>query len=286
LGCGVILVQQVIAVIPWILYGDWLILMVTACGTIASLITGSLGQWRDEKWPGRRMRKAGKVVALTRGNGHPHVMVIVSEGIGWDLESMATASGSSRRDTRFIFSLLALWWTLLLVTVSGLKQNTWFLIAVGGIGMVQNIYVAGARRSAGAFNIHLEPWKDGPTIIGEVKRRHSQSNGGEKFEDAEMPDEDSLHENGELEVPYSRDLSGVMKALMVLETKCERAGASLLEIFFPGGLKYEPGRHLRKVEQQFWKHAFRRARLLEVPDRRKNVQMALPDIDADANLNK
>jgi len=45
----------------------------------------------------------------------------------------------------------------LLITVAGLKTNTWYLLAVGSIGMVQNIVVAGASREPHAFGVHLKP---------------------------------------------------------------------------------------------------------------------------------
>jgi len=269
LGCAVIMAQQVIGSIPWILYGDWSIWMITVAGTLGALMTGSLSQWLDEKWPGRPMGSCQKVMALTRGNGHRHVLVIVSPGgVGWDLESMATASGASQRTTRVAFVLLSLWWTLLLITVSGLKQNTWFLIAVGGIGMVQNIYVAGARREPEAFNIPLERVQGCSTIIGKVKRRKAWS-------ESTTTDDVSINEDEELEMPSDRSaLSGIMEALMMLETRFERAGASLLDVFFPAGLKYETSRHLTNTEKKFWKHVFYRAGL-NTASESKGVQVEL-----------
>jgi hypothetical protein len=47
-------------------------------------------------------------------------------------------------------------WIVLLITAAGLKVNTWYILAVGSIGMVQNIIVAGASRDPSAFGIHLE----------------------------------------------------------------------------------------------------------------------------------
>jgi len=53
---------------------------------------------------------------------------------------------------------------MLLITVAGMKQNAWFLLAIGCIGMVQNIYAAGARRYPGAYGIHLDFQE---TIVGQ-----------------------------------------------------------------------------------------------------------------------
>ena len=50
---------------------------------------------------------------------------------------------------------LAILWILLLVSASGIKSNTWFLLAVGGIGIVQNIFVAGKPRERKAFGVPL-----------------------------------------------------------------------------------------------------------------------------------
>ena len=250
-GWIVILAQQVIAVIPWILYGDWAIFLVTVCGTFGALVTGALPQWLEEKWPGRVMRKGKrKIVALTRGNGHPHVMVIVSDGKGWDLESMATAIGMSRPGTRIACVILTAWWTLLLITVSGLEQNTWFLIVIGGLGMLQNIYAAGARRKEGAFNVHLKPHDRCPTIIA---TRPAQSQ--ERHDDPDS-DEESAVDETHREIRTTGN-GGVMGALMKLETELPRAGASLLTVYFPGGLKYDSERLVYNNEKRFWKRAFR-----------------------------
>jgi hypothetical protein len=95
-------------------------------------------------------------------------MVFIKENNveGWDIEGLATGNGESNLVTRWICGVLLVWWILLLISVSGLTAHSWFLLAVGGIGMLQNAYVAGASRRAGAFNIHFEPHKDCPHIIG------------------------------------------------------------------------------------------------------------------------
>lgn len=51
---------------------------------------------------------------------------------------------------------LAALWIVLLITTAGLKANTWFLLAVGGIGTLQNIYVAGAQRKPENFGVPLD----------------------------------------------------------------------------------------------------------------------------------
>jgi hypothetical protein len=250
IGWVVIVIQQVLAAIPWIIYGDWAIFMVTVGGTLGAQLTGALHQWKGEKWAGRRIHdKKPKVVCVTRGNGHHHAMIIICDGKGWDLEAFATAAGASRWETRFVCIGLTIFWTLLLITVSGLKQNSWFLIGVGGIGMLQNIYAAGTRRTGGAFNVHLEPYKQRPTIIGRRQDRATK----------EVDDPDSDAESNFADLKFRDDeIKGVAGALMALETEIPKAGASLLPVFFPGGLKYEAERFRFNREKRFWKNAFRK----------------------------
>jgi hypothetical protein len=48
-GIAVAIIQLCIAAIPWGLFGDWSIMLVTACGMVLSLATGCLPQWVKEK---------------------------------------------------------------------------------------------------------------------------------------------------------------------------------------------------------------------------------------------
>lgn len=240
----VILVQQVLAAVPWIKYGDWTILMVTLSGTLAALVAGMLPQWIDEKWSTRRITKR-KIVALTQGNGHHNVMVFINDekrGPGPDIEALAGGVKASRSETRWISAVLSVFWVLLLITVSGLKAHSWFLIGVGGIGMLQNLYLAGASRTPGAFNIHLEPY-DPPTIIG---RRLPKRPPKVPLADLVRP--------GEQFQPLTQ-VGGVMGALMALENLLPHAGASLVPVFFPGMLKHEPERLKFQWEKDFWEQA-------------------------------
>jgi hypothetical protein len=61
---------------------------------------------------------------------------------------------------------LALLWAYLLITVSGLKQNTSFLVLIGAVGMVQNIYASAARRSSGTLNLRIAKYQPWPSIVG------------------------------------------------------------------------------------------------------------------------
>ena len=160
-------VQLIIAAIPCGIFGDWGILLVTAFGMLLSFGTGSISQWSKEKWACRR--NSDKSVILTRGNGSQHAIVIIGNGKGFDLEDLAagptSVDVSTSYTTRIAVTLFAVFWILLLITAAGLKQNTWFLLAIGSIGILQNIFVAGWKRSPKAFGVPLKY----QTVIGKPK---------------------------------------------------------------------------------------------------------------------
>ncbi|KAH8147318.1 uncharacterized protein LAJ45_08796 [Morchella importuna] len=64
------LVQLGIAAVPWGLWGDWSIVLMTGCGTVLAFASGALPHWKAEKWSCRK--KSGKTVSLTAGNGTKH----------------------------------------------------------------------------------------------------------------------------------------------------------------------------------------------------------------------
>lgn len=99
--------------------------------------------------------------ALTRGNGSQHALVILGNGHGLDLEDLGAgietldtvAAGWRTRACLFVLGWL---WILLLIAVAGLSQPSWYLLAVGSIGMMQNLSIAGWPRHPSALGIHLE----------------------------------------------------------------------------------------------------------------------------------
>lgn len=155
-GYVVALVQLGVAAIPWGTDGDWEIFFLTAAGTCLAFITGSLPQWRQERWGGRPNSK--KTFVLSRGNGAQHVIVIQGAGRGLDLEDMATMNDRTRSTwkTKVVFAVLAICWVVLLLTTSGIKNHNWVLLVVGAMGMVHTLIVAGAPRRPEWFGIHLD----------------------------------------------------------------------------------------------------------------------------------
>ncbi|KAJ5338424.1 hypothetical protein N7452_005152 [Penicillium brevicompactum] len=157
-GLIISIVQLGIAAIPCGIFGDWGILLITICGNVLAIATGLLPQWKKEKWACRT--KSKDTYVLTRGNGAQHAIVILGNGHGLNLEDLA--SGQSNLDvsadnkTRAILLVLSTLWVLLLIAAAGLQHNTWFLLAIGAIGMVQNIFVAGCYRRPESFGIPLD----------------------------------------------------------------------------------------------------------------------------------
>lgn len=247
IGWVIILVQIGISIIPWAVYQDWGIFMITCSGTILSLAAGSMRQWRSNKWSGRTLGPAkNKVTCLTRGNGNFHAMVFIGRPGSWDIESLASARSISQKETKWITITLAVLWTCLLISASGLKRHSWFLIAVGGIGMLQNVYAAGSTRKPGASNFHLRRPTGRSTIVGIQQL----------VTDIENSDDDDTSPDW-LNAQYNLDIKNVMGALIELEKTVPTAGLALLKVFYPGGLKYRKERIRYKVERKFWKRAFR-----------------------------
>ncbi|KAK8094963.1 hypothetical protein PG997_001648 [Apiospora hydei] len=173
-GYAVAVLQLAIASIPWALYGVWQEFAVTALGTALAFLTASLQHWTQERWACNK--NSNKTFVLTRGNGAQHAIVIIGAGRGLDLEDLATSSEGlpGKQSTPIIYSGLAVLWCVLLITlafqsamqhgdcqriivatVCGIENLTWFLLAVGTIGMIHTIIIAGAPRKPGLFGIHL-----------------------------------------------------------------------------------------------------------------------------------
>ncbi|KAG5977420.1 hypothetical protein E4U55_006821 [Claviceps digitariae] len=157
IGIATAAVQLGIAAAPWARYGDWSVFLVTAAGTLLALITTRLPQWTKEKWSCRH--GVNKTVVLTKGNGSQHAIVIISHGRGLDLEDLASGSLGDAdlpsRWTRASTCILAVAWIMLLVAAAGIKEHTWFLLGVGGLGMAENLFEAGMRRLPESYGIPL-----------------------------------------------------------------------------------------------------------------------------------
>ncbi|KAL9070494.1 MAG: hypothetical protein Q9157_005792 [Trypethelium eluteriae] len=156
------IVQLGVAAIPFGVYGDWGYFLVTAAAIILCLLTGCQKQWKREKWACRIFEKGDKPrhYIMTRGNGAQHALIIECNGVGMNLEDLCTGfdnldSPAISVTTRFAMLGLAVLWVCLLIASSALTDHAWFLIAVGSIGMLQNIFVAGWSRKPESLGLPL-----------------------------------------------------------------------------------------------------------------------------------
>ena len=124
-GFGVVFIQLGIAIVPLCLYAEWIVLLITVCGTLLAFSQGALSQWPEEKW--ECPKSGGKTVTITQGNGSRQAFVILGSENALDLEILAHCDGnlSSSLWTRIISGIQAGLWVMLLITVGGLKQGSW-----------------------------------------------------------------------------------------------------------------------------------------------------------------
>lgn len=155
-GLAILVLQLGVSAIPLGIYGDWSTMLISVSGTILAFLTGALPQWKQEKWSCRHNSK--KTIILTTGNGSQHAIAILGAGKGLDLEELAAADVTlfKPKMTRWGTMILGTLWIILLITASGIGDRTWYLLAVGSIGIVQNIYAAGTSRTPAAFGMPLE----------------------------------------------------------------------------------------------------------------------------------
>ncbi|KAL8690824.1 MAG: hypothetical protein Q9218_003820 [Villophora microphyllina] len=152
-----IIVQFLVALLPLICYGDASTLVLTSSGTNLALFCGWLPRWKEEKWCGRENTKHD--FCLLEGSGGLHVMVVCGNGEGWNFEDLA---GGRVLDCNYIgvsTFVQILLWVRLLVAVAREEGQTWFLMTVGGVGILQNIIIAGYGRRASAFKFYLRKRK-------------------------------------------------------------------------------------------------------------------------------
>lgn len=124
-GFAVILIQVAISAVPVATYSDWAPIMITIAGTILSLLQGALFQWREEKWA--CPTGGGWTASFTQGNGSRHVIVVLGNVHGLDLEILAGNTWKPRSSalTRLFLFVMAIVWLILLVSVAGLSTDSW-----------------------------------------------------------------------------------------------------------------------------------------------------------------
>ena len=161
-GILVTILQLGISAVPFGIYGNWGVFLVTASAITLCFLTGGQAQWKREKWRCRLIEPGKKrTYILTRGNGAQHAIVIQGDGCGLNLEDLCTGfenidNPSISVGTRLFMVLLGVLWVILLITSSALADQSWFLIAIGGIGMLQNMFVAGWSRNPESLGLPLK----------------------------------------------------------------------------------------------------------------------------------
>jgi hypothetical protein len=206
-----------------------------------------------------------KVVCLARGNGHKYVMILRGSKRAPNLESLATASSESLPETKWMITVLAVLWVLLLICVSGIESNTWFLIGIGALGMLQNIYAASISRSPEAMGLKMTPFATRPTIIGahiDPETRVWDPPATEQADDAAVnvtaADDPLVHDWLE---PW--ETPGVRGALRELEKTIPKAGIALMPEYFPALWRIDSERYRDKMEERFWKWMFKNPTLAD-----------------------
>jgi hypothetical protein len=188
-----------------------------------------------QKWACRNLELQGKkrhgndqaqmkTVILTQGNGSRHTVVVISEGKGLDLEDLAAARSNPKPLTAHIIITLAAAWVVLLLTASGIRDNSWFLLLVGGLGSCQNIYAAGCKRNPKAYGMRFEHMVD---IVPGVER---DENGNVRTVENKVFA--ILQELDE----YNNPAAGFNRKKRE-NTGLDGTGLALLPIYFPSGLR-------------------------------------------------
>lgn len=220
-----IIAQWVVAAIPWIKYNNYTIFMITSIGSVFALLSAGLPQWKAEKWSAARVTGRPKQVLLTRGNGHQYAMPVRCKARAWGLETMATRRPVYCQGTRWCLWLLAAFWITLFFTTLGIKHDTWYLVGVGIMGMVQNTIVAAYPCTPEELDLGLTPDEKCPTIVGfqpthkvkEAYRKHAFDKDRD-MRKADYPD---------------TEVRDAMAAIMELGKRTPEPGKALLPIFFP-----------------------------------------------------
>lgn len=200
-----------------------------------------------------------KTVCLTGGNGHRYALILIGSGSSWDLEALGTATSDSLRETPLCLLILAVLWMCLLVSVAGIQSDTWYLLGIGGLGMLQNLYAASAPRRPESLGLAMRPYAERPTIIGaavDEKQFWHQPGATESSDDESVSPNDPLVR----EKPYLEpwETVGVRGAIRELEKTIPKAGVALMPEFFPAIWKIERERYRDNKELRFWRWMFKR----------------------------
>ena len=74
----------------------------------------------------------------------------------WQPDRLAKKKNKANKTWLFLL-VLAVPWIVLLITATGIQNHTWYLVGMGGLGIIQNVVVAGAVREPKSQGIPLDP---------------------------------------------------------------------------------------------------------------------------------
>lgn len=148
LGYFVAFLQLCIAANQWGLWGQWQDFLMTDCGTVLSFLAGSVSQWRQERWSCRRLSHDATYI-LMRRDSPQNALVIFAKPGSLNLEDLAASTEAVEVSawTKLTMSIQLIPWVALLITADGLEIRTWFLVLIGGLGMLYTILAAVAPRT-------------------------------------------------------------------------------------------------------------------------------------------
>ncbi|KAJ5963874.1 uncharacterized protein N7479_003750 [Penicillium vulpinum] len=287
LGLVVTVIQLGVSIIPFVLYDDWRVFLVTGGGTVLAYLYGALPQWRKEKWACRKGYPK-KHVALTMGNGTQHVVIIRGHSQGLDLEDLAGGQvrdapdpGLSRvtnllrsdRATQVLTFVFAILWLLLLITSTGIETHTWYLLAVGGMGTMHNLIVAGAPRRPDMLGIPIKLATSEGEKSGIVNQISSVTEAGDgqvvKGDGQVAAAAGQAAQQGSLTNVFAE--VKIMFTLMELELAYKGFGKALLGEFFPGTLRDWEKEWWKSDDAKLRKDVLKAKRSAEYQNRRKSA---------------
>lgn len=242
-------VQLGVAAIPWALRGNWAIFLAASTGSLLAYVSASLPHWREEKFKARS-KVDEQDFALTSGQGSQHVLIVMGARRGkketpWGLNLADLAGGRPPEmpNTRIWTAMLAILWVVFLITCIGIVSDTWFLLAVGGLGMLHNLICAG--------------WPRRPAAMGLPIRLTGITDNGKQSQTQIFAEEKA------------------MWTLMELELEHAGFGKALLREFFPGPL--------RGWEDEWWDDGHGRRAVLDAEKQKAAREKAAREKEAREN---
>lgn len=179
-----LVVQLAVAAVPVILTRNWSIMLIAASGNALALVSASLPTIRRNKYACRR--RSGNPCVLTRGPGSRYAFLILPNASRLQILDGTVshmphlddlAYGYTKSQTSYLYSVcLCLLWVVLLIAVGGLDDDTWYLFAVGALGMAHNVLVASIARDPESHGVPLKKTRgpvfqfglSGPTQVPDV----------------------------------------------------------------------------------------------------------------------